>query len=72
VSAMTTTDDPLEKRINTVGRLLPHVEYDISLRSLHAGLDLTLTEQKLLILLTEKGSYLSEQGVNWPCRGIWS
>ncbi|KIW38503.1 uncharacterized protein PV06_09459 [Exophiala oligosperma] len=26
VSAMTTTDDPLEKRINTVGRLLPHVE----------------------------------------------
>ena len=26
VSAMTTTDDPLEKRINSVGRLLPHVE----------------------------------------------
>ena len=26
VSCMTTTDDPLEKRINTVGRLLPHVE----------------------------------------------
>ena len=26
VSAMTTTDDPIEKRINTVGRLLPHVE----------------------------------------------
>lgn len=26
VSAMTTTDDPLEKRINTVGRPLPHVE----------------------------------------------
>lgn len=26
VSAMTTTDDPMEKRINTVGRLLPHVE----------------------------------------------
>lgn len=26
VSAMTTTDDPVEKRINTVGRLLPHVE----------------------------------------------
>lgn len=25
VSAMTTTDDPMEKRINTVGRLLPHV-----------------------------------------------
>ncbi|KAF4548793.1 AMP-binding enzyme-like protein 13 [Elsinoe fawcettii] len=25
VSAMTTTDDPLEKRIETVGRLLPHV-----------------------------------------------
>jgi acyl-CoA synthetase (AMP-forming)/AMP-acid ligase II len=25
VSAMTTTHDPLEKRINTVGRLLPHV-----------------------------------------------
>jgi TBC1 domain family member 8/9 len=25
VSCMTTTDDPLEKRINTVGRLLPHV-----------------------------------------------
>lgn len=24
VSAMTTTDDPLEKRVNTVGRLLPH------------------------------------------------
>lgn len=26
VSAMTTTDDPLEKRIETVGRLMPHVE----------------------------------------------
>lgn len=26
VSCMTTTDDPIEKRINTVGRLLPHVE----------------------------------------------
>ncbi|KPI42523.1 putative acyl-CoA synthetase YngI [Cyphellophora attinorum] len=26
VSCMTTTDDPLEKRISTVGRLLPHVE----------------------------------------------
>ncbi|OKL63949.1 hypothetical protein UA08_00677 [Talaromyces atroroseus] len=26
VSAMTTTDDPLEKRITTVGRLMPHVE----------------------------------------------
>ncbi len=26
VSAMTRTDDPIEKRINTVGRLLPHVE----------------------------------------------
>ncbi|KAI9726983.1 MAG: hypothetical protein M1828_000331 [Chrysothrix sp. TS-e1954] len=25
VSAMTTTDDPLEKRLNTVGELLPHV-----------------------------------------------
>lgn len=25
VSLMTTTDDPLEKRVNTVGRLLPHV-----------------------------------------------
>lgn len=29
VSAMTTTDDPLEKRINSVGRLLPHVEAKI-------------------------------------------
>ena len=26
VSAMTTTDDPLEKRIDSVGRLLPHVK----------------------------------------------
>ena len=26
VSLMTRTDDPIEKRINTVGRLLPHVE----------------------------------------------
>ncbi|KAF2085564.1 acyl-CoA synthetase/AMP-acid ligase-like protein II [Saccharata proteae CBS 121410] len=26
VSAMTTTDDPIEKRIETVGRLLPHVK----------------------------------------------
>ncbi|KAL9577067.1 MAG: hypothetical protein Q9212_006611 [Teloschistes hypoglaucus] len=26
VSVMTTTDDPLEKRIDSVGRLLPHVE----------------------------------------------
>ncbi|PUU78527.1 acyl-CoA synthetase/AMP-acid ligase-like protein II [Tuber borchii] len=26
VSAMTTTDDPLEKRVDSVGRLLPHVE----------------------------------------------
>lgn len=29
VSAMTTTDDPLRKRIETVGRLLPHVEAKI-------------------------------------------
>ncbi|GAD97615.1 AMP-binding enzyme, putative [Paecilomyces variotii No. 5] len=26
VSAMTTTDDPMEKRISSVGRLMPHVE----------------------------------------------
>ncbi|KAI9762013.1 MAG: serine/threonine protein kinase, AGC [Chaenotheca gracillima] len=26
VSAMTTTDDPIEKRIDSVGRLMPHVE----------------------------------------------
>ncbi|PWY90915.1 AMP-binding enzyme [Aspergillus heteromorphus CBS 117.55] len=26
VSAMTTTDDPIDKRMHTVGRLLPHVE----------------------------------------------
>ncbi|KKZ63683.1 hypothetical protein EMCG_01990 [[Emmonsia] crescens] len=26
VSAMTTTDDPIEKRISSVGRLMPHVE----------------------------------------------
>ncbi len=26
VSAMTTTDDPMEKRIDSVGRLMPHVE----------------------------------------------
>ena len=26
VSCMTTTDDPIEKRINSVGRLLPHVQ----------------------------------------------
>lgn len=26
VSAMTTTDDPIDKRISTVGRLMPHVE----------------------------------------------
>ena len=29
VSCMTTTDDPLQKRIDTVGRLLPHVEAKI-------------------------------------------
>ena len=29
VSAMTTTDDPLEKRIDSVGKLLPHVEAKI-------------------------------------------
>jgi len=29
VSAMTTTDDPLEKRVGTVGRLLPHVTVKI-------------------------------------------
>ncbi|KAL8687155.1 MAG: hypothetical protein Q9218_006595 [Villophora microphyllina] len=29
VSAMTTTDDPLDKRIDSVGRLLPHVEAKI-------------------------------------------
>ncbi|BCR89341.1 putative AMP-binding enzyme [Aspergillus chevalieri] len=29
VSAMTTTDDPIDKRINTVGRLMPHVEAKI-------------------------------------------
>jgi long-subunit acyl-CoA synthetase (AMP-forming) len=26
VSTMTTTDDPIEKRISTVGQLMPHVE----------------------------------------------
>ena len=29
VSAMTTTDDPMDKRIDSVGRLLPHVEAKI-------------------------------------------
>jgi acyl-CoA synthetase (AMP-forming)/AMP-acid ligase II len=29
VSAMTTTDDPIEKRISSVGRLMPHVEAKI-------------------------------------------
>ncbi len=29
VSAMTTTDDPIEKRIDSVGRLMPHVEVKI-------------------------------------------
>lgn len=29
VSAMTTTDDPIEKRLNSVGRLLPHVSAKI-------------------------------------------
>ncbi|KAL8946220.1 MAG: hypothetical protein Q9183_007933 [Haloplaca sp. 2 TL-2023] len=29
VSAMTTTDDPMEKRIDSVGKLLPHVEAKI-------------------------------------------
>ena len=29
VSAMTTTNDPLEKRIDSVGRLLPHVEVKV-------------------------------------------
>ncbi|KAK5941597.1 hypothetical protein PMZ80_005545 [Knufia obscura] len=29
VSVMTTTDDPIEKRINTVGRLMPHVEVKV-------------------------------------------
>ena len=29
VSAMTTTDDPLEKRIDSVGKLMPHVEAKI-------------------------------------------
>ena len=29
VSAMTTTDDPIEKRIDSVGRLMPHVEAKI-------------------------------------------
>lgn len=29
VSCMTTTDDPIDKRINTVGRLMPHVEAKI-------------------------------------------
>lgn len=27
VSAMTTTDDPLVKRVDSVGKLLPHVEW---------------------------------------------
>jgi len=27
VSAQTTTDDPLIRRLDSVGRLLPHVEY---------------------------------------------
>ncbi|KAJ5759933.1 hypothetical protein N7520_007089 [Penicillium odoratum] len=29
VSAMTTTDDPIDKRVNTVGKLMPHVEAKI-------------------------------------------
>ncbi len=29
VSAMTTTDDPMDKRVNSVGRLMPHVEAKI-------------------------------------------
>lgn len=29
VSAMTTTDDPIEKRIDSVGKLMPHVEVKI-------------------------------------------
>jgi len=29
VSAMTTTDDPIQKRVETVGRLLPHIEAKI-------------------------------------------
>ena len=29
MSAMTTTDDPMEKRIDSVGKLLPHVEAKI-------------------------------------------
>lgn len=29
VSAMTATDDPMEKRINSVGRLMPHVEVKV-------------------------------------------
>lgn len=29
VSAMTTTDDPIDKRINSVGRLMPHVQAKI-------------------------------------------
>jgi len=42
VSCMTRTDDPLDKRIDTVGRLLPHVEakvVDIHDRSKTLGID---------------------------------
>lgn len=41
VSCMTTTDDPLEKRVGTVGRLLPHVRakiVDASDRSQEMGI----------------------------------
>lgn len=48
VSAMTTTDGPISKRVNTVGRLLPHVEYIPATLLHHPGypLLLTLTEPK--------------------------
>ncbi|KAL8911593.1 MAG: hypothetical protein Q9171_003258 [Xanthocarpia ochracea] len=44
VSAMTTTDDPMEKRIDSVGRLLPHVEAKI-VDPLHGGRVLPVGEK---------------------------
>ncbi|KAI5838292.1 acyl-CoA synthetase/AMP-acid ligase-like protein II [Morchella snyderi] len=64
VSAMTTTDDPLAKRVDSVGRLLPHVEAKI----------VSATDRNKILPIGERGElvvsgYLVQKGYwNDPVR----
>ena len=57
VSAMTTTDDPIEKRVNTVGRLLPHVRAKI----------VDATDRNKILGVGERGELAVSGYVNMHC-----